>query len=219
MGKKLDIKSGDRFGRYIAIMEMPRQNNSRRFHCRCDCGTEKTLYLKSLTDGNRNSCGCLRSEVNRIVHTKHGQARDTGVGPEYSSWISLKNRCLNPNSPSYPDYGRRGITVCLRWLDSFENFRSDMGPRPSKKHSIGRIDNNGNYEPDNCRWETQTQQSRNTRSNVFVTLNGKTLCVKDWARLFEISLSTVYSRMSRGWEAPLALTTPVRRREHHHGYR
>src|SRR6185436_9500491 len=99
---------------------------------------------------------------------------------EYYSWNAMKSRCLNPNSPSWPRYGGRGITVCERWL-VFQNFYDDMGPMPSSVHSIDRIDNNGNYEPDNCRWATPKEQARNTRSNRIIEFRGERGCVSMFA--------------------------------------
>jgi len=126
-----------------------------KWKCLCDCGNFTEVHSQSLRTGNTKSCGCLKIEK----ATKHGY-----VGtPIYRCYNSMKNRCYNINNPSYSDYGGRGIKVCERWKDSFNNFLVDMGERPSKDYSIDRIDNDGNYEPNNCKWSTAKEQNRNNR--------------------------------------------------------
>lgn len=125
---------------------------------------------------------------------------------EYSVWCAMRRRCNSPTSASYQAYGGRGIRVCPRW-DSFEQFYLDMGPRPSASHSIERIDNNGNYEPNNCRWATAGEQARNTRRSVRITFNGETLSRKDWATRYGISQYTIKYRIEvLGWTIDRALT-------------
>src|SRR5262249_28856887 len=123
----------------------------------------------------------------------------------------IKQRCQNPNNPDYSDYGGRGIAVCARW-QSFENFLSDMGPRPSSNHSIDRKNTNGNYEPDNCRWATLHVQSRNKRNNVWIEHNGKRMVLEDWAAETGLPRTTLEQRVWRGWPDDLVVTAP-------HGYR
>jgi len=107
-------------------------------------------------------------------------------------------RCSNTNHKEYPNYGGRGITICERWRSSFENFLADMGTKPSPKHSIDRIDNNGNYEPSNCRWVTQKEQMHNLRKNVFITFDGETLVVAEWARRVGRHRSTIGRKLAAG---------------------
>ena len=114
---------------------------------------------------------------------------------EHHAWHRMLHRCYCQTNPAWKHYGGRGITVCQRWRDSFENFLADMGPKPSPKHSIDRIDNNGNYEPGNCRWATQTEQSRNTRRNVYVTWNNRTMTCAEWAEVLGISRERVRQRI------------------------
>ncbi|HEY9737554.1 MAG TPA: hypothetical protein V6D06_14770 [Trichocoleus sp.] len=122
----------------------------------------------------------------------------------------MKSRCHNPNNAAYDRYGGRGIVVCDRWRESFENFYADMGPRPSEQHSIDRINNDGNYEPGNCRWATDKQQSRNTRRNRLLTYNGETLFLDEWAERLSISKHTLQTRLWRGWSVEEAFETPIR---------
>ena len=155
MSRIVDL-TGQRFGRLVVI-EKTDQRSGRHiiWKCKCDCGKETFINSGNLRRGNTTSCGCLQKE--RV--TTHGKR----YSEEYRSWNMMKDRCYNPNNKSYKDYGGRGITVCDRWKDSFENFLEDMGPKPSSKHSIDRINNDKKYEPNNCKWATQTEQNRNKR--------------------------------------------------------
>ncbi|MCK5608150.1 hypothetical protein KAR91_40085, partial [Candidatus Pacearchaeota archaeon] len=151
---------GKKFGRLLVLGEASKKGKKLYWHCVCDCGRNITVYAESLKGGDSKSCGCLNLE--RV--TKHGMI-DT---IEYTSWKKMKSRCYNPKHKHFNHYGGRGITVCGRWMESFENFFKDMGPRPSKKYSLDRINNNGNYEPSNCRWATLSEQHRNTRRNKYI---------------------------------------------------
>jgi hypothetical protein len=130
---------------------------------------------------------------------------------EYKVWIGMKQRCTNPKNPDFKDYGARGITMCQRWLDSFDDFVTDMGPRPSIKHSIDRIENHKGYEPGNCRWATNLEQSRNRRSTILITMDGETKCLEDWCRQYGIHRETVRSRINDGgWRVEDAIKTPAK---------
>lgn len=122
----------------------------------------------------------------------------------------MKRRCFNKKSDSYLDYGARGITVCERWL-SFDNFLADMGDRPSSEHSIERLDNNGHYEPGNCKWATDAEQRLNTRRTVFVEVDGKKVKLQEYAKDARISAAMIYARMKNGWTLDEALTIPIKR--------
>jgi len=172
--------------------------------CRCKCGVEKAIIGQSLRKG-QGSCGCNTGK--RISESKieHGKSKTS----EFAIWVSMIQRCTNKNAASYPYYGGRGISVCDSWLNSFEAFLGDMGIRPSSSHSIERIENDGNYEPANCRWANDFEQACNRRNNVRLTVNGVTLIVAEWARKIGVIPSVIHNRIRRGWSAEQAIT-PVR---------
>jgi hypothetical protein len=139
--------------------------------------------------------------------TTHGMHRT----PEYRAWQKMRQRCSNPKCQRYDRYGARGIRVCERWR-SFEAFFEDMGHRPSPRHSLDRIDNDGNYEPGNCRWATRAEQNRNRGDNRLVTFGGLTMTVAEWARTVGVHVRTLYCRLANGWSIEDSLTKPVERR-------
>ncbi len=161
--------TGKRFGRWTVLRFTSRENRRTLWLCRCDCGVERDVLALSLTrsDGNSRSCGCLAREESslRAPSLAHGASRKTSpVHREYRIWKNMHSRCSTPSAKAFERYGGRGITVCDRWR-SFENFIADMGPAPTREHTLDRVDNVLGYEPGNCRWATQTQQQRNRTNN------------------------------------------------------
>jgi len=142
-----------------------------------------------------------------MVFYRHGGRHK----PEYRNWQGMKARCLNPNDKDYPRYGGRGITVCDQWIASFAAFLADMGPRPSPKHSIDRLDNGGNYEPVNCRWATYRQQNNNRRSSLYLVHHGERMSLEEWARALGMAQTTLWNRLfTHNWTVERALSIPVR---------
>lgn len=190
------------FGRLTVVREFMGPNGTkaraRHWECQCICGRITTVITNNLKQRGTGSCGCTTIEAN----TTHGMTNT----PEYEIWIQMKGRIQNPNHTSYKNYGARGISLDPRWLD-FGAFIKDVGMRPSPKHSIERINNEGNYEPDNVRWATRAEQNRNKRSNRNITYNGKTQCMADWAKEMGISPRAL-SRRLREWPLDIAIGTP-----------
>lgn len=176
--------------------------------CKCACGNTSKVAASNFSADRTKSCGCNRVLAASITRTRHGRSRTS----EHGTWCAIKQRCGNPNSGCYPRYGGRGIKVCDRWLESFENFFEDMGPKPSRRHSIDRINNDGNYEPGNCRWATQIVQSHNSSASTNLTLNGETKCIKEWADHAGISVKSMYTRLANGWPLEKAISKPILKR-------
>jgi len=203
MVKLIDL-SGRVFGRLTVV----RYLGKRRWECVCECGTIKSVMGDNLKSGDIESCGCLRLERLLAHNTTHGWSRT----PTYKSWAGAKDRCANPSIPCYPSYGGRGIKMCDRWASSFEAFLEDMGPRPSSKHSLDRVDNNGDYEPGNCRWSTTKEQANNRRSNRPVPAFGESKTIPEWAADPRCAVRAVTLRQrikSYGWSVEKAITTPA----------
>jgi hypothetical protein len=216
--KRLDISVGDRFGRLVIVSELPLRirpagGSSRVFLCLCDCGVSKEAELSNLRSGSAKSCGCHRRRKPLLVEVKKSEKPsepNLKSLPEYVVWKGIKRRCFNGKHREYANYGGRGIVVCDRWKTSFKAFYEDMGQRPSSEHQIERIDNNGNYEPGNCRWATRAEQNRNRRNNVWLEFDGERLCLKDMAEKYGMTKAILGSRLRAGWTLRDALLTPVR---------
>lgn len=175
--------------------------------CRCECGKEEFVGEYKLRIGHSRSCGCLQSEVTTERSLKHGHSKRGERSRAYSVWRNIINRCTNPNVASYADYGGRGITICDRWLNSFENFLQDMG-EPPEGRTIDRIDNNKGYYRENCAWNTPVQQARNRRNSITLTFNGMTMTLPDWAELLDVPYSMLKERLYRGWSVEKILMEP-----------
>ncbi len=191
---KIKDLTGQRFGRLkvqkLAPQEQWKGHNA-HWVCLCACGEERTIAGCDLRRGRIKSCSCFSRERS-TSHGKYGS-------PEYESWRQLIQRCTNEKHEHYHRYGGRGITVCQRWRDSFEAFYADMGPKPDPRHSIDRIDFNGDYAPENCRWSSQKDQCRNKCNNALVVHEGAEMCLKDAAELAGLPYDTVKWRRLNGW--------------------
>lgn len=189
---KLDLK-GKKMGRLTPIQEAGSTKDKKiKWLCLCDCGNTVVVIGKELKSGGTKSCGCLRREVCKLnAVIIHGDAVGGKITPEYLAWINMKCRCYDENDDSYKNYGERGIIVCDRWLNSYKNFLEDMGRRPSNLHSLERKDNDGIYEPSNCKWATQGVQSRNRRTNVWLEHDGQRMILLDWAHKWGIKYQVI----------------------------
>jgi len=207
MSRKLDLKDKE-FHRLTVLKKSEDRTKygQVKWWCQCSCGSEPfKVRGDHLVGGNILSCGCVHKE--RV--TTHGEAGKTS---EYCTWYNMKTRCLNENNVEYHNYGGRGISVCDRWLDSYENFLEDMGRKPGKTYTLDRKDNDGDYTPENCRWATKKEQGRNKRTNRLLTHNGVTQTMKEWSEELKLNYNTLIKRLRMGWDIEKALTTPVRKR-------
>lgn len=206
--RKIVVNQGDKFGRLTVIEEAERSYFSgkphRMFICECECGETSVVALGKLRSGHTTSCGCLVSTACSDRNRTHGLSGS----PEYGIWCSIKERCNNPNNIAYVNYGKRNIYVCERWVNSFENFFSDMGSRPTKKHSIERRSVDGPYSPENCCWATSVEQANNKRNNRRITYNGETQSLSKWCTQLCIPYRAVMARLIRGASIEKAFAEP-----------
>lgn len=203
---------GKRFGRLLVLKEDGKFGTNLGWMCQCDCGALVRVRGVSMVRGITKSCGCLHREKMSALKRTHGMSRS----PEHQAWNHAIQRCSNKKTHNYPQYGGRGITVCQRWMEGegglsgFHCFLNDMGLRPSPKHSIHRVDNDGNYEPGNCVWATQRQQSSERQNTIRLEFNGITKTLLDWSSEVGLPYKELHRRIfSRGWQVNKAFTTPV----------
>lgn len=209
MGNKAEDLSGRVFGRWTVLSRVGRLKPP-RWLCRCSCGAEKEVGGMTLKCGDSRSCGCYRRDRARVASTKHGCNPRGRPTREYRAWCAMLGRTCNPGHRSFKDYGGRGILVCSRWRESFEDFFRDMGECPPGM-SLERRDNDAGYHPENCFWATPKEQMRNRRNNRTLTLDGVTLTVAGWSERVGISQNAICLRLDRlGWSVEDALTKPVR---------
>lgn len=209
---KLRNLLGQRFGRLsVLARDGANAKGKAMWRVRCDCGAEKTVVGQVLYQGDTRSCGCLNSEQKRQIcvdqNTTHGDAPRGKRCFEYRCWVNMIQRCENPDSTGWSHYGGRGIRVCARWK-TYENFLADMDRRPSSKHTLDRIDPNGDYEPSNCRWLTMKEQENNRTNNRLLTFQGRTQTLMQWAEETGLKRETISKRLDRlGWSVEDALST------------
>ncbi len=202
---------GMQFGRLFVRSYAGKRNGRVMWECLCECGTFKVISSGSITMGHAKSCGCLAVDAKKkgqLALVKRNTRHMLSNSHEHRTWVRMRWRCTNPNCDSYPHYGGRGIRICERW-SVFENFLADVGNAPSKTHSIDRIDVNGNYCPENCRWATPMEQCNNRRSSRFLTHDGQTKTVTEWARYLGVDKGTIFARLRLGWSVDKALMTPI----------
>jgi hypothetical protein len=210
MGKRLDIKPGDRFSRLTIIKEVEGQYwgkyKHRQFLCKCDCENETTVRLEYLRSEHTTSCGCNRELISFKSRKTHGMSGTNF----YNKWASMVRRCRDKSDTNCKNYGARGIKVCVEWLE-FEPFHDwAMVNGYEEGLTIERKDVNGNYEPGNCEWISRSMQARNKRNNHLITYDGETKTLIEWAEELQINYGTLYSRISYGWTIDRAFNLPVR---------
>lgn len=195
---------GMRFGRLVVLERGEPPHGVRRrsvyWKALCDCGNRFVSAGDALRIGATVSCGCFRRDNVSEYATTHGMTKT----PEYRAWAQMRQRCLNPSDARYASYGGRGIRICAQW-ESFDNFLADMGTRLSPQHSLDRKDNNGDYEPNNCRWATRRDQQNNRRTNRRLTAFGYTMSLAEWARKLGRPPATLAKRLKAGWPVERAL--------------
>ena len=209
MPKFIDL-SGQRFGR-LTVIERAAENLSGKpaWHCRCDCGNHVTVRGNALHTGNTMSCGCLRVDTCKGTKTTHGSSKTR----LFYTYNNMKHRCYYKKSKDYENYGGRGICVCDEWLHSFETFKKwALENGYSEGLSIDRIDPNGNYCPENCRWTTMQVQGKNKRM-CYLTFNGETKTREEWSMVTGISRANIADRLHKGWSIERTLTEPVHNNE------
>jgi len=192
---------GKKFGRLKVIRATSKIGY---YLCVCDCGKVKRVRRDHLKTGKTQSCGCLRRKVVSMANTKHGMYGTK----EYRSWLNIKDRCNNPNHSNYPHYGGRGIAIDPDWNKSFQAFYDHVGDAPSPKHTIDRIDNDGNYEPGNVRWATLSEQQMNRTDTEYIKIGGYRMTPRQWCELAGHKHSTYMSRVKREWDKVEAIVTP-----------
>jgi len=190
--------TGQRFNNLVVIGPWRKQGRRTMWRCRCDCGKVCWTMRDNIIRGSTKSCGCKKG------YHLHGATKTA----EHNAWIGLRYRCNNRDCPEYHNYGGRGVRVVFA---SFKEFVTDIGPRPTPRHSVDRIENSGNYAPGNVKWSTPKEQSRNTRSNVVLTFNGKTQCISAWRQERGLPRGCINKRLKLGWPVEKALTQPVKK--------
>ncbi len=194
-----DPEPGTAFGRWVVVGAVVRKGGQRMLPVLCGCGAQSEPVLRhlgNLVQGFSRSCGCIPRENPQAL--THGHARNRQVTAELNTWNLMRRRCTDKSAADYQLYGGRGIKVCTAWLESFSAFYADMGAKPSQSHSLERLDNEGNYCPENCIWATPKQQARNKRNTVWVTWDGFVISLAEAAERASIPYKRAWKMMKRG---------------------
>lgn len=195
---KIDLV-GNRYGRLLVLSDTGRRykNGDIYWLCKCDCGNEVEINGNNIKSGRTISCGCYNKEIITNRNFKHGHNTRNKTSSEYIAWCNMVARCENHNDARYDTYGARGIIVCEEWRKDFSSFLKHIGLKPSKKYSIDRINNNGNYEPGNVRWGTDEQQFRNKTDNHWIEHNGKRMILTDWAKELKTTHAAILKMLKK----------------------
>lgn len=211
--------TGQRFGRWtITGLTGTKRSNQHEWTAKCDCGTIRTTMLAStVKHGNSKSCGCLRRELLKApTKDRHKDLYHDCRNPLYAIWLAMKTRCYNEMHPAYGRYGARGIKLDPAWEFDFETFVKDMGPRPSKHYSIERVDNNGDYTPENCKWGTRREQARNRKNNRLFEWKGKIMNLVEVCEMENVEYVRTYQQVFKsGWTIQKAVTTNQEKGRHY----
>lgn len=216
MGKLIDL-TGQKFGKLTVIKRVENtKRGAARWLCICECGNKTVVIGDELRKGTAQSCGCHAKEIARETARKHvagkNKTHDKTGTLIYKEWTEMKRRCFNKTDTSYKNYRKRGITVCDRWRDSFETFYEDVSKLPhfgEQSYTLNRIDNNGNYEPNNVEWATPKEQANNRRTTRFVEYNGQKLSLKQLSEKYNIPYNKLYKRYAiLNWSIEKAVNTP-----------
>lgn len=203
MSRFIDI-TGNKYNKLKVISFYDIKDNKSRWLCQCDCGNQKILYGKDIKNGNTKSCGCSLRKKKYDKETEKIMKRLQNI------YYCMKQRCYKKNNPTYKYYGARGVTICEEWLKDINNFHNwAMSSGYKNNLTIERIDVNGNYEPNNCKWVTKTQQGYNRTNTVSYTIDNQTKCLSEWCKIYNINYEVVYKRLKRGQDIKEALSEPI----------
>lgn len=206
MGKIIDI-TGQKFNMLTVLSFSKRENGRSYWMCKCDCGNIVERNSNSFKSNMTKSCGCLAMKACKIVRKTHGLSKSR----TYTIWQGMRNRCNDENYKNYNNYGGRGIRVCDRWMESFENFYEDMGNRPNEM-SLDRKDVNGNYCKENCKWSTSKEQNNNRRNNHYIEYKGEIKTIQQWADEFNLKYKTLYDRITKmKWTIEKSINHPMKK--------
>ena len=200
--KQVKDLTGQKFGKLKVLSFIGMKNGKSCWLCQCECKKKRIVVRGNLVSSNTKSCGCLRGGKQKHGFSKHEL---------YCVWKGMMRRCYDPRVESYSRYGNRNIKVCDRWK-IFPNFVKDMSPRPDGT-TLDRIDNDGDYTPDNCRWATIKEQNWNSRNNRVVEYQGESRILMDWAKTLKLNYQALWIRLKKGWPVEKAFTTPIKQYE------